>query len=257
MRHTSKNDFPDEPPDQIGEAEASRFDNLKTLAYGGIIAVATLTISLNDFVKMWTLPSTPIETAFFVARIILFAELVILAARWIFATHDEMEMWRRWLDNPLATKEIYVGMFSLSVVLGLSVAFPHKIGFLSGFLTISFLFDYWTGWLANDHFERALQRTRAKSMSNTKRDVLRVMEYYWLKRPQLARVTTMMFFASLSFSFALAGFVLNEPNQESKSQGFQLAAYAVLILDILIGEIVITWWRHKRDQDIDLIKSRR
>jgi len=257
MGNRNKKGVHDEPADLIGEPEASRFDNLKTLAYGGIIAVAALTMSLNDFAKTWTLPSRPMETAFFVARVILFMELAILAVRWILATHNEMEMWRRSLHNPLSNTQIHAGMFSLSVVLGVAVAFPHKIGFISGFLTVYFLVDYWTGWLADDHFERALRRTRAKPMSNIKRDELKVMEYYWLKRPQLARVTTMMFFASLSFSLALAGLVLQEPQQEAQRHRFQLAAYAVLILDVFIGETVITWWRRKRDQDIMLIRSKK
>jgi hypothetical protein len=52
-----------------------------------------------------------------------------------------------------------------------------------------------------------------------------------------------MFFASMAFSFALAGAVQPEP----KKLFFQLASYAILFVNILVGEIVIYRWRSERD----------
>ena len=66
-----RNDDPVEP-------DVPRFDNFKNLAYAGIFVVFGAVISLNDFQKMWVLPSSPTEMTLFAARVILFGEFVVL-----------------------------------------------------------------------------------------------------------------------------------------------------------------------------------
>lgn len=212
--------------------------------YAGIFVVAGITTAFNDFSTMWSFPPAPGGRVIFFARLVLFAEFVTLALRWVIGTHTELDMWILWLNNPFQRQEIYTAMFSLALVLGLLLAFPHRVVFITFFMTSYFLVDYWAQWLANDHFDRALRRTRVKHLSSTKFEVLKAMEYYWLRRPQLARVTTMMFFSSMAFSLALAGAFQQEPQRTR----YQLAAYLLLILDLLVGESVVSWWRHKRNQ---------
>ncbi len=235
---------PEKNVNNFRDPEASRFDNFKNVAYGGMLAVFAVAVSLNDFKEMWIPSSTPL--IMFGARILFFVELVFLMFRWIIATHHEMDLWGRWLDNPFTKQDVYTAIFGLAVVLGLLVAFPHKILFTSGFMTVYFLINYWTQWLANDHFARALQRTRARGLSAADSNILKIMEYFWLKRPQLARIVTMMFFSSIAFNLALAGELQPEPQKTR----FQLGSYALLMTIILIGELVIAWWRHKLDQEI-------
>ena len=61
----------------------------------------------------------------------------------------------------------------------------------------------------------------------------------------------MAFFNCIAFSLALAGAVQQEPQRHR----FQLTAYATLILVLLFSEIIIVRWRHKRDRDIQIIKT--
>lgn len=56
----------------------------------------------------------------------------------------------------------------------------------------------------------------------------------------------MQFFSGIAFSLALAGAYQQEPQK----QLFQMGAYILLILDVLISEIVIIWWRFRLNQDI-------
>src|ERR1043166_344002 len=105
--------------------DVPRFDNLKNLAYAGIFVVAGIAGSVNGFATMWVSPSAPDEMWNFVARLILFVELVILSIRWIIATHHELDLWVLWLENPFTRQEIYAAIFGLSVFLGLLLAFPH------------------------------------------------------------------------------------------------------------------------------------
>src|SRR5260370_12610125 len=241
-----RKDSYDRSSDYASKPDPPFFDVLRGLAYGGIFAVFFGVASINGFGEMWVLPAAPIEKAIFGARIILFVELLFLAFRWIIATHHELDLWLRWLENPFGRQEMYAAIFGLSVDLGLLLAFPHKIVYISGFITLHFLLNYWTQWLSNDHFDLALQKTRRTRLGKARSKVLEEMESFWLKRPQLGRVTTMMFFSFGAFSLAFAGAF----QQEAQRLPYQLIAYIVLILDILIGEIVIVRWRRRLEQGL-------
>jgi hypothetical protein len=60
----------------------------------------------------------------------------------------------------------------------------------------------------------------------------------------------MMFFSSVSFALALRGKVQPGPSRKS----WELAAYVILTLNILVGELVIAYWRVRRDQGIALAR---
>jgi hypothetical protein len=75
---------------------------------------------------------------------------------------------------------------------------------------------------------------------------LEIMKHYWLNQPQLARITTFMFFSLVSVSLATAASF-----QSEQKDFFEVSAYALLIFDILAGEIVIARWRIKRDGELD------
>lgn len=230
------------------DAYAARIDTAKTAAYWGIVGVFAVVAGLNDFKSMWT-PSAWDGHGLFAAGIVLFVGLAVLAYRWVHATNEEMELWINELRNPMTKKQVQGAMFGLAIVLGTLLALAHNIECVSGLMAVYFLVNYWTGWLSNEHFRRALKRTRMSPLSTTNFKVLDIMEEYWLARPQMARIATMMFFASLAFSLALAGWAQQEPQRTR----FYLASYALLFLDILVGEIVMFVWRHNRDNKIDLV----
>jgi hypothetical protein len=251
MAQTALDNVDDDRPSEAGK---SRFDNFKNLASGFILGIAAVTMSINNFTEMWRPPTGPMPTAVFWVRIVLFAELVVLVCRWVVATHREFDMWLYWLDNPIQKPEVHGALIGLSVFLGVSVASPHQILFLTAFMSTSFLLFYWTQWLSNDHFARALKRTRElPALTETRRRVLVAMETYWLERAQLARNATMMFFVLIAFAFAFAGSVQSEPRRTL----FQLISYAILILVIFGGEVWIIRWRQARDEAIKAATARR
>src|SRR5712692_2466829 len=75
-KHSTEPDVPSKP-------DEPRFDNLKNLAYAGIFVVFGAAISVNDFSSMWVLPASQSDAPLFIARIVLFAEFVVLTFRWI------------------------------------------------------------------------------------------------------------------------------------------------------------------------------
>jgi hypothetical protein len=238
------------------------YEGLKGLAYGFIAATFLglafplngdyFTTTWNNISKIWDF-SVLHEWAVFTAPVLLLFLLVILVLRWIIATQREFELWRRWLHHTATGPEKVAEFVVFPVVLGILPVFPNRIVFLSGFMAVYSLSNYWTQWLCNEHFRRALQETRATPLSKAHIEVLTVMEHYWLNRPQLARIVTTTFFNCIAFSLALAGQVQPEPQRHR----FQLPAYAILIAVLTFSEFTILLWRHKRQQDIQKIETRR
>jgi hypothetical protein len=237
------------------EADVSSFNELKLLAYSIIVGILFWMLNREYFVKVYqNFPdkwksSSPIEAGIFIAPIILFILLIILLIRWIFATWEGFDLWKRWLIHPMTEWQKRAAFFALAIMLGILPAFPNHIVLTSGLLMIYSFMNYWTQWLTNDHFHRALQKTRSLTVGKVQNEVLKAMENFWLKRPQLGRIIIVTFFNFVAFGFALAG----EMQQEPQKSYFQLSAYAVLILVLFVSEVVIAWWRYKLDQSIKQI----
>jgi hypothetical protein len=229
-------------------ADQGDLKGLRTNAYVLIFGVAFGLNVVNNF-KSWV-PAIPfvwdIKTWLFATSLIFLLQLLVLSYSWIWATKKELNLWIKWLKNPIDKDEATLAIITLAIVLGILLAYAYMILFISFAITLYFLLNYWTQWLANDHFERALKRSRDASLNATKRKVLNIMEEYWLIRPQLARITTLMFFASMAFSLALAGWVQQMPRRAF----FYLASYTVLFLNLLFGEVAIFRWRRDRDKKI-------
>lgn len=224
------------------------FRPMQWFAYGGIATIAFGIGRVNGFGIILIPPLNQDEIYIFFARIVLFVEFVILAIRWIIATHYELGMWIRELNNPPSKDTEWVSMLCLSIVLGLLVSFPHRIVYISAFMTVYSFLNYWTQWICNDRFSIALEKTRVskKHVVYDKKMVLNAMERFWIKRPQLARITSMMFFSSIAFSLAFAGHF----QQGIQRIKFQLCAYILLILNILVSEIIVYYWRYILDKEI-------
>jgi len=249
---------PSEQATREFEVDLAETSFLKGLAYAELLAVLLGMVAFNAKYFESTYETIPkiatfsaIELLSFVAPVILFVGLVVLMFRWIVATQDEFDLWKLWLNNPLTQQEQKATLIVFPVFMGIVPAFPNHIVVTSGFIAIYSLVNYWTQWLCNDHFHHALQRTRKTSLDSVRSEVLTVMEHFWLRRPQLGRIATMMFFNCIAFSFALAGSVQQEP----QGHRFRLTAYAVLFLNLLINEIILATWRYKLHQKIHIIET--
>ncbi|HET6842470.1 MAG TPA: hypothetical protein VFK06_12425 [Candidatus Angelobacter sp.] len=224
-----------------------QFDAARIISYWALPAVFCITISLNNFkfIEAFSRPS------FLVQQLGLFFTFLLLAIRWISATNSELALWKRWLVILPPTLSAYFGIFFIATGMGLSLAYSYSITISSIIFTVFLLLNYWTQWLANDYFKHALQMTRSSSSDQIQLAVLHVMERYWLQRPQLARITSLMFVSAMAFSFALAGAVLQKP----KSHSYETVAYVILIASVLISELIIAWWRYKRNREIARAKT--
>lgn len=233
------------------KADASAMDSFAIFAYGSIFGVfgIALAVTSDSFKAMWLFPASGgLDLALYIAKIVFFLEVLALVVAWVVSTKDEMRLWKRRLANPPETverKQVYLAIIGLALVLGLALAFPYNPLFITFFLTVSWLVNYWTQWLCLDHFSGALERTKAKSAAHQK--VLAVMKHYWLVRPQLGRIATMMFWGAMAFSLAFAAAFQPGPRKTL----LQFLSYCILFMDILVGELTIWWWRINRDRDMN------
>ena len=181
----------------------------------------------------------------------LAACIVLLVALWISATTHEFQLWQRYIHYVFIRQQVYAAMFGLAFVLGTLLVFAvaFNVVVFTAFLSSYLLFNYWTQWVTNEHFERALEVTlKSESLSASHRKILMILRHYWLARPQLARIATMMFVSLVAFALAFRGMTV-----DSMSANFTAAAYLLEIITIIVGEAVIYRWRHIRDSRLQPI----
>ncbi len=225
----------------------TRFESWRIAAYLLIFSVFGIasTVGGSRFWDVMFSPSSAESMPIYIVRLVLFGELVLYSIRWVYATNEELGMWLRWLEHPPIPEAGFAAMGVVALYLGVQMALVHKIVYLSGIFAAFIFINYWTQWICNKHFDSALEISRKKHAGSSRRmQVLDAMQHYWQKLPQLARITTTLFVASIAFSLALAGAV-------SHKSAYQLAAYIVLITDILISEFAIFVWRSRLDKDIE------
>lgn len=212
--------------------------------------LAATVIQSQSFLSMLQAPPHLSQLPRYVFQMMLFIELLALSIAWPAHTHFEFELWVRWLDTTgyqPRSSEIYVAMFGLAVVLGLMFVFVYNIVSITLYVTLYLCFNIWTQKIANRSFYKLLQDTRTRGLSKERERVLYIMEQYWLKRPQVARIAIMAVFAALAFVLAVAGNYAPKPEGEQ----LQLMAYGALVVTLLFGDGLVFYWRKQRDREID------
>src|SRR6266404_1807276 len=220
---------------------------MQYLSYGLIfftfLGFAGLLVFSPTFRSFFVFSGSTMQTTLAILRILLGIAATFLIGMWIAATFHELLLWINNLQIVFVTYQVYLAMILTAIGLGVLLLTVWNIMFFSGYFALFLLFNYWSQWLANDYFENALAET-PQTPQNAK--VLEALEIYWLKRPQLARIVTMMFMALLAFSLSLTGHF----GAQRKRDVLDLIAYGLIILNIVVGEAVVVIWRSRRDTAI-------
>ena len=233
----------DRTPDEISDIETLK--KIQFYSYPAIMVFSAglLTIFRDSVAVTWSLNPwlvTPLALV-----------IVILIGVWISATVHEFQLWQRYLCFVFIRQQVYAAMFGIAFLLGTMLVFAvaFNIVIFTGFFSTYLLFNYWTQWVTNEHFKRALISSRKKgNISESEMEVLSILNQYWLSRPQLARIATMMYFSMLSFCLAFKGI-----NGGVYEPDYSAGAYLLIIFNIIIGEAVINRWRNVRDNKLQPI----
>jgi hypothetical protein len=227
---------------------------IQYLSYGLIfftfLGFAGLLVFSETFRSFFVLNGSPMRTALAVLRIVLGVTAMFYVGMWIAATFHELLLLINNLKIVFVTYQVYLAMILTAVGLGVMLLMVWNIMLFSGYFALFLLFNYWSQWLGNGYFANALAET-PRTPDNSK--LLEALETYWLKRPQLARIVTMMFISLVAFAISLTGHF----GARSEGEVLDLAAYGLMILNIVCGETVIIFWRSRRDSAIARTKVTR
>ena len=227
---------------------------MQYLSYGLIfftfLGFAGLLVFSPTFRSFFVFSGSTMQTTLAVLRIILGITAMFLIGMWIAATFHELLLWINNLQIVFVTYQVYLAMILTAVGLGVLLLMVWDIMYFSGYFALFLLFNYWSQWLANDYFANALAET-PQTPQNSK--LLEALETYWLKRPQLARIVTMMFVALVAFALSLTGHF----GAQRKREVLDLVAYGLIILNIVAGEALVVFWRSRRDTAIASATAKR
>jgi hypothetical protein len=225
---------------------------MQYLSYGLIfftfLAFAGLFVFSETFRSFFVFGGSNVRTMLAILRIVLGVAAMFLIGMWIAATFHELLLWINNLQIVFVTYQVYLAMILTAVGLGVMLLMVWNVVLFSGYFALFLLFNYWSQWLANDYFANALAET-PRTSENSK--ILAALETYWLKRPQLARVVTMMFVSLIAFALSLTGHF----GARNKMEVLDVIAYALIILNIVCGEALIIFWRSRRDTAIARARS--
>jgi hypothetical protein len=222
------------------------FTDIKNWAATGILAVASVVGAFNGLDELWKFPVASNEIPLRITAIVLFIILAILVIRWVIVTQYQLDMWKRWLNHPIAPAQTYSALCGLSIMLGILPVYAHRILIMSSIMTLYLTINLWTQWLSNVHFSRALSKTVHVPQNAVRARIHQSMVKFWIGRPQLPRILYMLLASVVALSLAAAGKCDTTEHQNS----YYLAAYIVLILDIIVSEVIIVRWRIALDTEI-------
>ncbi|MFX0200893.1 MAG: hypothetical protein ACFFCW_32645 [Candidatus Hodarchaeota archaeon] len=236
--------------DKTFELYRTSVRKIQWMSYGFIfmILLGSAALRRDSFLNMLVSPKTLSEVPAFICRIILFGCVLALILRWIAASAHELDILDEYVGYVFPRARTYMAMIAISITLGVMLVLIYDITIFSAYFSCYLLLNYWTQWVTNCHVKDSLKKTRRTKKNKEVREVL---EHYWLCRPQLGRIVTMMFTSMVSLCFAIAGTVIDSLLTEK----LHIIAYIILILNISIGEAIISLWRHRRDNDIVRIKE--
>jgi hypothetical protein len=222
------------------------FRELQWFGYAGILVIFGIASSIPATGFARFLEEEQLGVALFASRLVLFCVLVVLAAQWFIATQKELEMWRKYLDFHSEPAEAQAAILLIALYLGLSMAFVGRALLLTSFFSLGLMCNIWTQWLCNSTFAKAVKIVGVASVPKSMLNYWNYSQTVW-NDSQLIRITVMTIISCMAFGFALAGARKAEPSRTT----FWLIAYWILVADITVGEIVVSFWRRTRNRGIN------
>jgi hypothetical protein len=148
---------------------------------------------------------------------------------------------------PIVNRQAYLAILAVAVVLGTLGYFYDKIIIFSIIFAIYNLFNMWAVWVVNQHLTETFDISKSNpTIEESSKMRIAILEEYYLRRPQIPRIVTIMFFSMTSIIFGILGALSNSPH----ATYFLYGAYVIMILNISLSELVIWFWRQTRDERI-------
>ncbi len=218
---------------------------MQILAYGLIFSMFGLAVGFNDEFKAIFKFKDVSQS---LVELLLLVAVVLNVLSWIANTNRELGLWEDHLEYVFVKASASMAMLILGIALGVFFVLVVHPNWFCLYHGSFMLVNYWTQFISNEHFERALKKTRGQDIEGKKREILDVLEEYWLRRPQLARITTLMYCSMAAFAISLASeFGASLPFSQ---RNVEVGVYGLMFVNIMSGQVVIWRWRHIRDKKL-------
>jgi hypothetical protein len=214
------------------------------LVLGLSVAIAFALLSRDRFIQLYQ-SNPPIAALSTALALVTFASMV---AYWRAVT-DELDLLNDAFDderlglNHIKGPTLTIGV-GLGVMYGIEIAFSTNILLYAAALVVYQLLDIAGQSTVNRNVARMYRTRQFKTQYGEARAT--VLFDYYLERPLLLRCSGLLFLYFTALALAIAGFF-------STDDRFSYAAYALIIVSIPAGELVIYSWRQKRDRALEAI----
>jgi len=182
--------------------------------------------------------------------VLLVIAVLILIIQWIRANNAEIQMledhFREFI--PALPSSSFHCAVVIAVLLGVLVYLSDRIVAFSGVFLSYNLLTIWGNWLVSTRLRQAIRQGRSHGPdANTRASAWQAIEAYYLGKPQLKRMLAIVLF---SIAALLLGVFSSVYARRALGPLLLYGAYAVMILNIVISEAVISIWRRERDRAI-------
>jgi hypothetical protein len=232
----------------------------RTMGFKLIIGMAGVGMLLSEIQRL----RASLYNSMTLAYLALFVIVGILLWLWSWATKKDLELLTEWLDPkeyaaPSGLRETLTIM-ALAVV-AVTLLFSTRDPLVFGFVFIIFcLLAHFAEQEVYREVCVAIQKSkmrleedmsveRLQHRSGLFNEGLRVLELYFLGRPHNARHWFVLSFAVLGFSSAIVAGITG-------NKAYGISAYVVYYVVIIVPEVIIYYWRNKRDNSLRIIKAK-
>jgi hypothetical protein len=217
-------------------------DQLFRMAMTLCVGSAVVALSKDRFEKLLVVVPTAAYLRDFESAVLLLV-VVGLVFRWLFAVSGEMRLLRTYFEDQIAAQpaQVYVWTVVFSILLGTLGALTNRITLFSALFSVYSLADIWGQSLRDMQLKKVFRAVPAPSNSEdaTKFEAIRD---YFLDRPQMQRSATILFFSMTALLLSMT-----RDRFDAYAVWAQIGAYAIMILNICLSEIIIYRWRKARD----------
>ncbi|HEY5616253.1 MAG TPA: hypothetical protein VIL52_09535 [Bacteroidota bacterium] len=230
------------------EKGKERLTTLRRFQYSGYALIPGIIAAMNakdKIVKIVTDFSFS-EDLFSLLQVLLIVFAITLIYRFVSTTGHEVQFLQEFLSfAPRIRSQSYTIILLIATLLGILVYFYDNIIIFSGIFAVLNLSTVWSDWTARLHIKESISESRKKKgLTKEELQCIDAIDKYFFQRPQQARIVTILFFSLVSVILGVVGTLW----QSSEAIYFLYAAYAMIILNIIISEFIISLWRKERDK---------
>ncbi len=161
-------------------------------------------------------------------------------------TYKELNLLNDFLDGKRASRvqsKTYLTVIAIAIFFGALISITHMIIVFSIVIVFYNLFDIWGGWQVDKNIRPLIEsKLKEKNEQEVENIVIAIKNFYF-KNPTMQRDITIMFVNWIAISFSIVFYFTSE-------NMYRNIAYTIIITNIIIGEIIIYYWRRKRDKII-------